>query len=384
MNTKQKQKNDIIFSSPNDGLIVKSNHEIWIHIIDSERWTELSNEFTKSNLHLGSQIFYDIKDGDVVLIYVKMTQSKIKSGFVAIVQTCSDIEKNTKKIKLYADKNVNKFIVELEAVVLLSEPMNQSEFKDIVSKYSHIFKNMSRFSSIMLKFTSVGNFVLFPDNKMGVEFIDHIIQKQEIEEIDSADDDDDDDGDDDDDDDDDEIVSEDTEIEEINTKNNVDSDSDLDESEDLNTEIIKQSNCEDEDMNFEVETIIPNVPIMMIVCDDLRRIFKRIKLAKTKIQTVMDHYMYCRKCDITNNNKSELMMTYLTIDKNTIRFCENRHEQPLTAYLSNIPYPNNVNREYIKIYHMSNDVYYTRDILIEYSTRMIPIFEISEQKVKKN
>jgi hypothetical protein len=43
-----------------------------------------------------------------------------------------------------------------------------------------------------------------------------------------------------------------------------------------------------------------------------------------------------------------------------------------------IPYPKKSNNEFIKIHHMTHNMFYTEDILLQYSTKLEPIIEVVE------
>jgi hypothetical protein len=386
----KKSKSTIIYSSPTDGLTIRSDDNFWIHTMLQEQWDELSNKFIEQNLRIGSHISYDIKTNDIILIYVK--QPKKRSGFVAIVQTCSDMIENNKNIKLYTDRNINRYLIELESIVILSENMNQSEFKDIIDQFSNYFTSVSKFTSTMLKLNSACTFIKIPSSKFGIKIVERMIESRAEQNSDCATSDN-------------EILDETAINDDCNDCNDY-NDDDIDDIsigvklkkrvktqskqlvndddssyDDKNNNISCDYENDNTDNDQNCDRIISNVPIMMIVCDQFRKVMKRIKLAKARIQTVIDHYMYCQYCDVTNNNKSELIMTYTRIDINNIRFCQNLHDNALYAYLDNMPYPSNAKNEYIKIYFMQNDPFYTGDILIEFSTKLFQIVEITETKM---
>jgi hypothetical protein len=459
----KQKKDDILYSRPSEGLLIRTGDNCWIHIISNEQWEELLEKFKNNNLRVGSHIEYDIETNDIILIFVKEKYAK-NTGFVAIVQTCSAMKHNDDNIKLYTDRNVNKYLAELETIIILERTINQAEFKDIINQYSNHYKSVAHFTSTVLKFNFTGIFTKMMTLDMGIKFVKYIMEHHDTAENDEqhnhpeqlnqpkqlnqlnqpdqskcneyheqneikkytsdneiidtnaevcniyGDDNEGDDnegngneGDDDEDDDNegddnegDDNEGDDNEGDEIKYSNNklsnkmdndaiiIDNTNILDTTteykSDENDNILKDVHDEYDD---NIERIITNIPIMLIVCDQLRKVLKRLQLAKNRIHMVMNHYMYCKKCDITNNNRYELLMTYNRIDKGSIQFCQNNHRSALNAYLEGEPHPADTSREYIKIYYMQADTYYTNDILIEFSTKIFPIIEIMEQTKNK-
>ena len=375
--SKKQLKSDLVYSRPSDGLMIRSNNNCWIHVVSRDQWDELSENFTDNNLRLGSHIECEIKENDIVLIYVKSNYTK-NTGFVAIVQTCASIKKNDKKIKLYKNHNINKYLTNLETIILLPYIINHIELKDIIGQYNNKYKSFTHFTSSVLILNSPSTFVKLSTLDMGIKFIKYMLERHDKSN---------------------KITSDNEIIDNIYT--NYDDDDVIEEndnnkcitieSDDIEDDAIDESDIEEDDIEYndvknegiyDNEAIISNVPVMMIVCDKLRKVLKRLKLAKNKIQSVMDHYMYCQSCDITNNNRFELLMTYNRININTIKICQNNHKQALRAYLADTKYPSNATHEYIKIYLMQSDTFYTNDILIEFSSKLFPVIEITEHENK--
>nr|XP_047140288.1 putative uncharacterized protein DDB_G0282133 [Hydra vulgaris] len=130
--------------------------------------------------------------------------------------------------------------------------------------------------------------------------------------------------------------------------------------------------------------IVPNIPIMLIVCDNLRRSLKRLKQKKNKIKSVLNHFTYCKTCNITNNNPYEFNLTLSKIDESSIKFIVNDYDNALDYYLKGLPYPKKTNKEFVKIHLMTDNIHYSGDVLIEYSTKVKPIVEIIENKTLPN
>jgi hypothetical protein len=137
---------------------------------------------------------------------------------------------------------------------------------------------------------------------------------------------------------------------------------------------------ESDDETDDDETIQGNIPVMFIICQRLQKVLSRLQEPLNKVKSVLDHYKFCDKCDITNNNSRELYMTLNRIDQSSIKFVDDGYMDALNAYLSLEPHPKYVGTEYIKMYHMLDSEQYEGDVLIEYTSKVEPIVDVVENR----
>ena len=159
-----------------------------------------------------------------------------------------------------------------------------------------------------------------------------------------------------------------------------DNNDDNDDNDGNNDNVSSENGSDDDDKEEQNGRIVTNIPVMLIICDQLRRTLKRQKQKNNKIKSVLSHYKYCNDCDITNNNSRELNLTLARIDESDIKFINNNCDIALEAYLNMTPYPKKTKNEFIKINHMTQNLFYTGDILLQYSTKLEPIIEDVEPK----
>ncbi|VBB18498.1 hypothetical protein YASMINEVIRUS_961 [Yasminevirus sp. GU-2018] len=443
------KKSDILYESKVDGLTVSQKCNFWLHIVSKDQWESIKANTEKGNLYLGSYSGRPIKSDDVILFYMKDLKGK-PSGFVAVGQVCKDMEVNKTNKRVYADKNLNRFITELSVISILHDMCKMKDLNDAIGSANTPITSSTRFSLSLLR--GEGVFVEVPYKQLGLAIVKELIaindkyyaqqeeeQEEEQEEGDGGDESaiedneeeeeeedektpiskikvkgkmaktkavDSDENEDDDEDDEShisnksrksqtsEVSSKSTKsskISKISTsskgvKSEEDNEGDETEEGDDNSDIDEPDenaqNDEDLDPDSEEVKIVPNTPIMLIICDKLRRSLKRLKQKNSKIKSILNHCTFCSTCDVTNNNPYELNLTLARIDESSIKFIVNDYERALNAYLEGAPYPKNTNKEFIKIHHMTDSLYYSGDVLIEYSTRVEPIIEISEAKPK--
>jgi hypothetical protein len=436
--------NSVIFESVDDGIAITDNCRFWIYVIINDQWDSILKNIDNDMMHLGANIGKSISANDIILFYIKATKGKI-NGFVAIGQICSNMEKNMEGIKVFNDKNLNRYITLINSISIFERPCKIGEFNDLIIKSSDVkIKGSAHFSALMLKGECV--FTEITIKKLGIALVKklfeltNIIVEKEVmcekqcksntgsdwpQDFDSCDDS--------------HIKNEFSNSQKItnNTKTNVlkikkqfqkalsDQESIIDSvnniSDDEKSEASKKSKTkkqepingkqivikgcgkdkkivrqelisdnEESDIDDNVSDfssaddneIEGNIPVMFIICQKLRKVLLKLNDPLNKVKSVLDHYKFCNKCDITNNNSRELYMTLNRIDHLTIKFVDNRYNNALNAYLSIETFPKHVSTEYIKMYHMLDSEHYQGDVLIEYTSKVEPIINVVEEKIQ--
>ena len=260
----------------------KTNYHIYIlNKIETDNISK-----NKSNRICFFQKNNSVKSGDIIIIYQK---EKLNCGFNSVVQLCSDVKYNDKNIKISSDNNMNRYYAKINFKKNFIEIISPEEIIKYLSTDSVGFKNASVFKK---KYTSKLNALIGFDvygkkimTRLFVQDEDNFIKseekKQELEE----------------DEDEDEKLDEDLEEE----------DEELEEDEVLENK--------SEDTNESSISDNPGfIPIMVVPCKE----FKLPK--KDREEYFVDHYMACKKCDITNNNKNSELTRI--INKNNVEIFE--------------------------------------------------------------
>ena len=382
---------DVLYESQGDGIKIIKTCKYWIYVVLKDQWDVIKMNTKKGSLYLGVYAKKQIKHNDLILFYVKNCKGK-SSGFVAMGQTCSDMEINDKDIRVYEDNNLNRYITELSVISILH---SICDIKDL----NHIIKSVDTPISSSVKFTlkllkGDGVFVEIPYKQLGLALVRKLIDincdtslgiNQDNESKSNPDDDKSRDMDtessddilinDNQDNDDQNNDNRDNDDRDNDDQDNDDQDNDdPDNDDDDNKHKCVNELCDESDTDS--AKIVTNAPIMLIICDKLRRSLKHVKQKANKVKSILTHYNYCNKCDITNNNPYEVSLTLARINESMIKFIVNDYKKALNAYLASVPYPKSTIKEFIKIHHMIDNLSYSGDILIEYSTYVDPILHI--------
>jgi hypothetical protein len=255
----------------------------WIYRIEENFWDQLVNNFNRKKFYLSSFKTNLVKKDDVVLIF-KTNKSPQKTGFVCICQISSDIQHNTDNIKIFGDKNMNKFYSELNSVFLLDDHIKLSDLKDkIVGLKYQTFRR-----------TNIG------DNTMFVKLQSHLA-------ID--------------------IIHELT--------------ANIDEcTEDLSDEILDNTNEEYEeeenddesvashmsDGSNDVEVRMGHIPILFEPCNN----FNWDNDMNVRIKNFKNHFSQCSKCQQTDNNEVTVISKF---DKSQFYCADIKDENAINKYL---------------------------------------------------
>lgn len=138
----------------------------WTYKLQNFFWEQLKCNFNKNELYLSSFKNNQLRKNDVVFIYQTHINHN-KSGFVCVCQTKSNMVLNNDSKRVYTDKNMNKYIVELSSVYILDSSV----------KIATMFKTIQCFTARSFTNEFIGNHTCFTkvDNKLGNEIVDFLI-----------------------------------------------------------------------------------------------------------------------------------------------------------------------------------------------------------------
>ena len=334
-------KVDILFKSPTNDIKISSKNKIWIYVVMIDQWEIIKQNIQKQKKYLCAYSGKNIGSADIILIYLKPDKGTKKvnkeSGFIALAQVKTDMEKNTDDIKIFNDNNLNRYILELSIINIFNIPFKIGLFNDlIIEQTNNKIKGAVRFAITMMK----GEFTFseITHKNLGIEIIKYLYEL--ISANDPKD-----------------IKSDNESDNESEEKSDNESDNESESEKSSSKKIIKQM-----------------IPVMMIVCQKLKKILNNSKnKTEEKTHNIIIHYKNCDKCEITNNNTHEIYPTLKKVNINNIKFIESNYDKILKAYHALEEWPN-INKTKtaktldIKIYFMKDNIDYKSDILICYNT----------------
>jgi hypothetical protein len=356
--------NRILYESADRKVVINDKCNFWVYVLLEEQRDVIMENFKKENPYISAYTPKKILEGDIVMLYVKSENKKVHhhNGFFAVGQTISDMKKNNNNVQIFVDKNLNRHIVDLESVNFCDKPYKIGTLCDIPTNKikglsSVILNGDSTFNEMPNK--SIGFTIAEKLYSLGVTDINFLkpdvkksektnIHTDQTDQSDSSDD----------------PSSDDSSLDDSNS----------DEPDD------QSSDQSDKPNDSEYQS---NIPILMITCKELKKTLKLIGKKKVRnkniqmIETILWHYKFCRKCDITNNNSRELQPTLNSKQISEIEFAKYGYDDALCYYLALEQYPKEVNTLYIKIYLMKDHEIYKKDILIEYTSKMEQPIDLS-------
>lgn len=374
-----------------DDISINDYNKFWFYVVNDKIYDILFDNFESEKLYLSSYRNYNIKKNDIIIIYVKSNSCKIKTGIAGILQSNDNMIKNDDEIKIFKDKNINKYIIDFDTLISF-DIIETNSFVHLIE--NSIFKRRSN----MTKEINKGRMFLELEFEFGLELVklciretddnitnENITNENNTESVfdsnsDKSDDDED----------------KEDDNKEVDDKFNNSNYSDFtynDISDDLSetsdesyyekyppkVKIKKKENKNsklDIFKNLDNYEIVPNIPIMLIPCQKL------LKNNKNKIKTkhIMDHIFNCQDCEITNNNNTHIKSTFNILSMNDIMtdFDECDYFDALDKYYELKPYSSE-NGEYIKIIKI-NDPEYENCFIIEYTSKIKKTFIKKIQK----
>lgn len=134
----------------------------WTYRIDELFWNQLEKNFNKKQFKLSSFKPSPVRKGDIILIF-KVNKNSSKTGFVSVCQVETDMQHNENNVKIFSDKNMNRFYCELSSVFILDNVFQLSEIKN----------NISEFNSASFRRSNIGDNTIF--TKLNANIANEII-----------------------------------------------------------------------------------------------------------------------------------------------------------------------------------------------------------------
>ena len=355
---------DVLFECVNDEIVIHTDDNIWLYILEKQSWDYYNDRLTKKRLKLSTHIINTkVKCGDIIVIMI--TESR-KNGFYAIGEVGSSMERNKDKHHIFNDDTYNKYFIELKTLSIFDKfiPISKSTIMTLklFKKYAknlHDFVNINDIGLDIIKNIYENNNVCVKQVEKPIkkskkkinkktqknDIIDELIEEEFICDIIT----------------DEQIENPKKKINKKTQKNDI-IDNLIDE--DFNNDRIVDNIKND-------YVIVNNVPIMILSCIELKRKLKHLTQDKKKINIILEHHNCCTKCEVINNNENrDLNMTLRKIKTDDILIDEDEDEDLIEKYCQSEIKQEILNELFVKIHCLSEQNFYNNDVLIEYSSQI--------------
>lgn len=319
---------------------IESNIDYWIYVLTDEQWSSIQSIST-SKLYISSFLEYKIDPNDIILFYVKTSKTFVALASVQSKpvlnendQNAKSLTKNTRLIKLFRDNNLNRYVIKLNQIKTFSIKTNR-----LTDQLKAIFGNAIKFGQKMK-----GECVFINVDTDRKSFISLIKKIKELDKLDST--------------------------PNIDLELDPDPDLDLDPDPDLDPDL--------DDSIGSIESIEPNVPILMVMCDKLTsKINSNISNSEPNINSttlIYRHYLHCSKCDITNNGRElSNSITDLNLKDKEITFEPDNYVDILLAYTIDEVYRSTNESHHVSFHLIQSDPIYYNCVLIDYTSKVLNV-----------
>jgi hypothetical protein len=250
-----------------------ANTVYWTYKIDDQFWNQLEHNFNKKQFRLSSFKPNAVRKGDIILIF-KNHKSAPKTGFISVCQVESDMQHNSTNLKIFSDKNMNKFYCELSSVFILDNVMQLSAIKNKLDDF-----NPQSFRKL-----NIGENTIF--TKLNSNVADQIVP----------------------------IVTECMPEVENNEQEEEDGDEEIDKDDNDNENEVNEHNnelfeeMESEDDIDDVEVRLGHFPILFDPCKK----FQWSPDMNVRINNFKHHFANCDQCKQTDNNEISVVSKFKT------------------------------------------------------------------------
>lgn len=173
--TKIDNQNKVVFKSEIDGIVITEKCKFWVYVLTGEQWNYLLNIVGKKNMYVSAYAGKGIMQNDIIFFYMKPEKAGKHAGFVALGQVKTNMEKNIKGITVFNDKNMNRYITELNTIGMFSDPCKIGEFNDLIIETTNSkIKGSRRFAMVYLKGECA--FTELPFKKLGVSLVRKLLE----------------------------------------------------------------------------------------------------------------------------------------------------------------------------------------------------------------
>ncbi len=258
----------------------KKDTQFWVYTLNKKLWDEYNKSTDASEddgMFISSYENQNLKEGDIVFYYLKDFK---KSGFIGISQVCSDQTKNSKKIKVFNDKNLNKNVVRIGYLTIFENPVRVDTIFNIIKHDSAGLRSKSSFTSKYLK--KIARFEKFNFN--GERLLEKLYEVTSIEETESS-----------------ELIE--TPKKSIAKKLKKENIKLMDKTESYSESCSEIESCSEVSQNEESQDAeCGEIPILISPCNE----FSWPKNKNSQKKYFIEHFKSCRNCDVTDNNNSRI------------------------------------------------------------------------------
>lgn len=247
---------------------ITKNTMFWLFVLSETNWNDLKTNYERGEYYVSSYTNPNINKNDIIIIYQQHKTNKLNHGIVSICQVNNSLTKNNKKIKIFRDINMNKYITDLCALTHYDTPYRISQMEKTLCQKCNVFKSANWFKKKYIKEKTT--FILI-DKSLGTQIIRLIIECPDDLESNITN-----------------SISK--------TTNFYDSDSysewgsSVDENNTSSEYISSDDDC--------IRILDGHIPVVMIPCKN----FKWSDDDESIIHEFKKHFIDCKKCEVTDNN----------------------------------------------------------------------------------
>ena len=126
----------------------EKSRNFWIYTMTSKMHDMYKNYIdnldANHSKYISSYTEYDIKSNDIIFMYLKNYRN---SGFIGILTVTNKPILNKKNIKIFRDTNLNKYIIKLSQIYLISNPrITINKIFDCIKQDILYYKSIRSFS----------------------------------------------------------------------------------------------------------------------------------------------------------------------------------------------------------------------------------------------
>lgn len=313
-------------------IIVNDNTQYIIYVLEMYDWDKITLYNKNSSIiYLTSKCYFEINKHDIIIIYI--VGAGKKCGFCWYGQAGGTFEQTNGEHPIHNDVNKNIFSISINTHIYLTTPVKLSDIENNLKQYAD-FKSTGAFRK---KYFSVKNSFKIMNNEIGLELFKSLcinnnlindsynnVAKKKLPKIDDLYDEDDTY----------DNISDNGKTTDDNKENIIDDDiTDDITDDDITDDVIIDDDITDDNKGntikkkksypiivnkepIDINGVINKIPILLNPCKKFKLNKNTTKYniltatfqpnEKKLIDEIMCHYLTCDKCEITNNNNSEL------------------------------------------------------------------------------
>jgi len=319
-------------------IIPSKNTNYWIYVMNQQMHNDYIKNSNKN--YISHDKKYIIKKNDIIFIYIKRKENR---GFTGVLKVSNNQILNNKKIKIFSNIKINKYVAKLDCVNLFDDivklPDVINTFKDNINGHKNIKSFNAKYvlqASGIHEFHTKGDKLLNKLNDLlKIKYNNNKQNNQDSDDSENSD----------------------------GSENSDDSEDSDDDNEGEGSSLGSDESEEEKD---------GEIPILMTLCDK----FKWPQKKENKLLYFKKHYKYCKKCNRNDNNEGINLSTYLEripIEIVTMEYKDEEEiERTLKCYWKSKRHdPEEEEESKIRVIRMEEHEIYDDSVLIEWKIKKL-------------